>query len=57
MKTMMLNDKVMRVSDERTSILNEDGWKYVPKSVWKDKIRKETESTRKNKKKSKKKVV
>ena len=53
----MLNDKVMRVSDERTSILNEDGWKYVPKSVWKDKIRKETESTRKNKKKSKKKVV
>ena len=51
------NKHIKRVSDEQASDLFGDGWRYVPKSVWKEKVRdinKKEESTKKTKKKSKK---
>ena len=57
MKTMQLDDKVVRVSDADGANLFLEGWKYVAKSVWKEKVRdinKKEESTKKTKKKSKK---
>ena len=46
-----------RVSDEKATELFGEGWRYVAKSVWKEKVRdvnKKEESTKKTKKKSKK---
>ena len=41
MKTMMSLDgtEIVRVSDEKASRLFEDGYRYVAKSVWKEKVR------------------
>ena len=41
MKTMMSLDgtKIIRVSDEKASRLFEDGYRYVAKSIWKEKVR------------------
>ena len=59
MKCMMSvdNKHIKRVSDEKASELYHEGWRYVAKSVWKEKVRdvnKKEESTKKTKKKSKK---
>ena len=59
MKCMMSVDKehIKRVSDEKASELFHEGWRYIPKSVWKEKVRdvNKKEETKKTKKKSKKK--
>jgi|TARA_R110000851_G_scaffold143235_1_gene282128 hypothetical protein len=56
---MMSVDKkhIQRVTDEKATELFHEGWRFVPKSVWKEKVRdinktKETESpsTKKTKK-------
>ena len=41
MKCMMSVDgsKIVRVSDERASRLFEEGFRYVSKSMWKEKVR------------------
>ena len=41
MKTMMNLDgtKIVRVSDEKASRLYSDGYKYIAKSIWKEKVR------------------
>ena len=41
MKTMMSLDgtQIVRVSDEKASRLFSDGYKYVAKSIWKEKVR------------------
>ena len=41
MKTMMSLDgtKIERVSDEKASRLFHEGYRYVAKSVWKEKVR------------------
>ena len=41
MKTMMNLDgtQIVRVSDEKASRLFEDGYRYVAKSIWKEKVR------------------
>ena len=41
MKCMMSvdNKHIERVSDERASELYGEGWRYVPKSLWKEKVR------------------
>ena len=41
MKTMMNLDgtQIVRVSDEKASRLFSDGYKYIAKSVWKEKVR------------------
>ena len=41
MKTMMNLDgtKSVRVSDEKASRLFEDGYRYIAKSIWKEKVR------------------
>ena len=55
MKTMMSLDgaKIIRVSNEKASRLFEDGYRYVSKSVWKEKVRdinkKEETKTKKSK--------
>ncbi len=59
MKCMMSvdNKHIKRVSDEKATELFGEGWRYVAKSVWKEKVRdinKKEESTKKTKKKSKK---
>ena len=36
MKTMKLQERIVRVSDERAQELYMDGWQYTPKSEWKD---------------------
>ena len=56
MKTMQLDNKIQRVTDEKASKLFHEGWKYVPKTLWKEKVRdinkkEETEKTKKSKKK------
>ena len=51
----MLNEKIMRVSDDRAEKLNGEGWKYVPKSMWKEKVKKENTNRNKTVKKGKKK--
>ena len=62
MKCMMSVDKVhiRRVSDEQATELFHEGWRYVPKSVWKEKVRdvnkkEESKQTKKSKKKKNKK--
>ena len=41
MKTMMNLDgtRIVRVSDEKASRLYSDGYKYIAKSIWKEKVR------------------
>ena len=41
MKTMISMDKkhIKRVTDEEASQLYEEGWNYVSKSLWKEKVR------------------
>ena len=41
MKTMMSVDgkSIIRVSDEKASRLFEEGFRYVSKSMWKEKVR------------------
>ena len=41
MKTMMSLDgtQIVRVSDEKASRLFSDGYKYIAKSIWKEKVR------------------
>ena len=41
MKTMMSLDgtEIVRVSDEKASRLFEEGYRYVAKSIWKEKVR------------------
>ena len=58
MKTMQLKDKVVRVNEDRATTLFSEGWQYVAKSVWKEKVRdvnKKEETKKSKKKKSKKK--
>jgi hypothetical protein len=58
MKTMQLDDKIVRVSDSKGANLFLDGWEYVSKSLWKEKVRdadkKETTTKKKKTKKTKK---
>ena len=51
--------KIERVSDEKASRLFEEGYRYVAKSIWKEKVRdvnkkEETKKTKTSKKKNKK---
>ena len=41
MKTMMSVDgkKIVRISDEKASKLYEEGFRFIPKSEWKEKVR------------------
>ena len=41
MKCMLSVDgsKIIRVSDERAVNLYHEGWRYVAKSIWKEKVR------------------
>ena len=57
MKCMMSvdNKHIERVSDEQASELYGEGWRYVPKSLWKEKVRDvETKEETPTKKKSNK---
>ena len=59
MKTMMSVDgkSIIRVTDEKASRLFEEGFRYVSKSMWKEKVRdvnKEEKETTKKKTKKKK---
>ena len=47
MKCMMSVDKkhIRRVTDEKASELYEEGWRYVSKSLWKEKVRDVEKST------------
>ena len=58
MKTMQLDDKIVRVSDAEGANLFLECWKYVTKSLWKEKVRdvetkEETPTNSKNNKMSK----
>tara|TARA_Y100000356_G_C11089952_1_gene198657 strand:- start:329 stop:520 length:192 start_codon:yes stop_codon:yes gene_type:complete len=59
MKTMMSVDgkSIIRVSDERASKLFEEGFRYVSKSMWKEKVRDVNKEEKTTKKKTKKKKV
>ena len=57
MKCMMSvdNKNIKRVTDEEASELYGEGWRYVPKSLWKEKVRDvETKEETPTKKKSNK---
>ena len=61
MKCMMSvdNKHIKRVTDEQATELFHEGWRYVAKSVWKEKVRdvnkkEETKKTKKSKKKKNK---
>jgi len=61
MKTVKKNKSIMRVSDkDAENLIKEKGWKYCPKSEWKEKVRDkndvlaEVPEIKKNKKKKKK---
>ena len=59
MKCMMSVDRkhIRRVTDEKASRLYEEGWRYVSKSLWKEKVRdinKKEENKKSKKNKSKK---
>jgi hypothetical protein len=47
MKCMMSvdNKHVRRVTDQKASELYEEGWRYVAKSIWKEKVRDVENST------------
>ena len=57
MKCMMSVDgkSIIRVSDEKASKLFEEGFRYISKSMWKEKVRdvNKTEDTKKPKKSKK----
>ena len=55
MKTMMSLDgtQIIRVSDEKASGLFEEGYRYIAKSIWKEKVRDVEKTTEKNTSKSK----
>ena len=55
MKTMMSLDgtEIVRVSDEKASRLFEDGYRYIAKSIWKEKVRDVGKSTEETPTKSK----
>ena len=60
MKTVKKNKSIMRVSDkDAENLIKEKGWKYCPKSEWKEKVRDkndvlaEVPEIKKNKKKKK----
>ena len=59
MKCMMSVDKkhIRRVTDELASELYQEGWRYVSKSIWKEKVRdvNKKEETKKSKKSKKRK--
>ena len=57
MKTMQLDNKIVRVSEDKVEQKVTDGWKFVSKSVWKEKVRdvNKKEETKKTKKKKGKK--
>ena len=59
MKCIMSVDEkhIKRVTDEKASELYHDGWQYIAKSLWKEKVRdiNKKETTTKKKKKSNKK--
>ena len=44
-----LKGKIVRVSDERASELYQEGFKYLPKSEWKEDTRKVDTKSKKNK--------
>ena len=60
MKCMMSVDgtSIVRVSDEKAAELYHEGFRYVAKSLWKEKVRdankEQTTKTKKSKKKNKK---
>ena len=61
MKCMMSVDgsNIVRVSDEKASELFSEGFRYISKSIWKEKVRdvnkkEETKKTKKSKNKKKK---
>ena len=57
MKCMMSVDRkhIRRVTDEKASSMYEEGWRYVSKSLWKEKVRDiETKSSNKPSKSKKK---
>ena len=39
MKTMQSKEEIVRVSDKKAEELASKGWKFVSKSVWKEKVR------------------
>ena len=41
MKTMLSVDgkKIVRISDDRASKLYEEGFRFIPKSIWKEQVR------------------
>lgn len=40
MKTIQLNEQILRVKDDvAEEKVNKYGWKYIPRSVWKEKVR------------------
>ena len=39
MKTMQLDNKVVRVREDRVEKKVSEGWKFVPKSLWKEQVR------------------
>ena len=57
MKTMMSVDgeKIIRVNDEKASRLFEEGFRYVSKSMWKEKVRDVNKPSEEEKAKDKKK--
>ena len=61
MKCMMSVDgsNIVRVSDEKATTLYHEGWRYVSKSLWKEKVRdvnkkEETKKTKTSKKRKSK---
>ena len=59
MKTMQLDTKIVRVNEDKVSKKVSEGWKFVPKSLWKETVRdvkkiNETPTTNTQKKNTKK---
>lgn len=57
MKTVAKDDKILRLSDLDAEVKVRAGWKFIPKSEWKSKVRdvnKEEKSTTEKIKKEKK---
>lgn len=53
------NKHIRRVTDEKASELHGEGWRYIAKSLWKEKVRdvnkkEESKQTKTSKKKKKK---
>ena len=50
MKTMQLDTQIVRVKEDKVNKKVSEGWKFVSKSVWKEKVRdvKVTKETPKN---------